>query len=55
MRECQKKASENYLKKYDSVMVRLEKGTKEKIQELTKKSCNSYIKELIENDLKKYK
>lgn len=50
---AQRKANENYIKKYDSIMVRCEQGTKEKIQQLTGKSANAYIKDLIENDLKR--
>ena len=38
---------------FDRVAVNLPKGTKEKIKELTGKSCNAYISELVINDLEK--
>ena len=49
--ENTKKAIQNYNNKFDRVAVNLPKGTKEKIKELTGKSCNAYISELVINDL----
>ena len=49
--EYTKKAIQNYNNKFDRVAVNLPKGTKEKIKELTGKSCNAYISELVINDL----
>ena len=49
--EYTKKAIRNYNNKFDRVAVNLPKGTKDKIKELTGKSCNAYISELVINDL----
>lgn len=49
--EYTKKAIQNYNNKFDRVAVNLPKGTKDKIKELTGKSCNAYISELVINDL----
>ena len=49
--EYTKKAIQNYNNKFDRVAVNLPKGTKDKIKELTGKSCNAYISELVKNDL----
>lgn len=49
--EYTKKAIQNYNSKFDRVAVNLPKGTKDKIKELTGKSCNAYISELVINDL----
>ena len=51
--EYTKKAIQNYNNKFDRVAVNLPKGTKDKIKELTGKSCNAYISELVINDLEK--
>lgn len=45
------KAVQNYNSKFDRVAVNLPKGTKEKIKELTGKSCNAYISELVLADI----
>lgn len=49
--EYTKKAIQNYNSKFDRVAVNLPKGTKERIKELTGKSCNAYISELVIKDL----
>lgn len=49
--EYTKKAIQNYNNKFDRVAVNLPKGTKDKIKELTGKSCNAYISELVIKDL----
>lgn len=49
--EYTKRAIDNYRNKFDMVQIRLEKGTKDKIKELTGKSCNAYITELVLADL----
>lgn len=49
--EYTKKAIQNYNNKFDRVAVNLPKGTKERIKELTGKSCNAYISELVIKDL----
>lgn len=46
-----RKAIDKYREKFDVVSVRLEKGLKDKIKELTGKSCNVYINELVLADL----
>lgn len=52
--EAQRKAIKKHNDKFDSIMVRCEAGTKEKIQKYTGLSANAYIKNLIDADLKKY-
>ena len=47
------KAVQNYNSKFDRVAVNLPKGTKEKIKELTGKSCNAYISELVLADIER--
>ena len=47
------KAVHNYNSKFDRVAVNLPKGTKEKIKELTGKSCNAYISELVLADIER--
>lgn len=49
--EYTKKAIQNYNNKFDRIAVNLPKGTKERIKELTGKSCNAYISELVTKDL----
>lgn len=49
--EYTKKAIQNYNNKFDRVAVNLPKGTKERIKELTGKSCNAYISDLVIKDL----
>ena len=49
--EYTKKAIQNYNNKFDRVAVNLPKGTKDRIKELTGKSCNAYISELVIKDL----
>ena len=49
--EYTKRAIQNYNNKFDRVAVNLPKGTKDKIKELTGKSCNAYISELVIKDL----
>lgn len=50
--EYTKKAIKNYNSKFDRVAVNLPKGTKEKIKNLTGKSCNAFISELVVNEIK---
>ena len=45
------RAINKYNAKFDRVAVNLPKGTKDKIKELTGKSCNAYITELVLADL----
>ena len=48
----QYKRQNNYIKdKFDRMSIVLPKGTKEKIKELTGKSCNAYISALVLEDL----
>ena len=49
--EYTKKAIQNYNNKFDRIAVNLPKGSKERIKEITGKSCNSYISELVIDDL----
>ena len=48
-----KNAINRYNAKFDRVAVNLPKGSKEKIKELTGKSCNAYISELVVSELDK--
>lgn len=48
-----KDAINKYNAKFDRIAVNLPKGTKDKIKELTGKSCNAYISELVLNDIEK--
>lgn len=50
--EYTKKAIKNYNSKFDRVAVNLPKGTKEKIKNLTGKSCNAFVSELVVNEIK---
>ena len=53
--EAQKRATANYERKnYDKILLRLKKGTKEKIIKKIGEnaSINGYIADLINNDLK---
>lgn len=45
------RAINNYNAKFDRVAVNLPKGSKERIKELTGKSCNAYISALVLADL----
>ena len=45
--EYTKKAINKYNSKFDRIAVNLPIGTKERIKELTGKSCNAYISELV--------
>ena len=49
--EYTKNAINKYNAKFDRVAVNLPKGTKERIKELTGKSCNAYLSELALADL----
>ncbi|WP_077610571.1 hypothetical protein [Clostridium sp. Marseille-P2415] len=51
--EYTKKAIQNYNNKFDRIAVNLPKGSKERIREITGKSCNSYISELVIDDLER--
>ena len=51
--EYTRKAIQIYNNKFDRIAVNLPKGTKERIKELTGKSCNAYISELVLEDLKR--
>lgn len=48
-----KEAVNRYNAKFDRVAVNLPKGTKDRIKELTGKSCNAYICDLVAADLEK--
>ena len=49
-----KKQNDKIRNNYDRISVTLPKGTKEEITRKTGKSINSFINELVENELKKY-
>lgn len=49
--EYTKKAINNYNSKFDRIAVNLPIGTKDRIKELTGKSCNAYISALVLADL----
>ena len=51
--EYTKRAINNYNNKFDRIAVNLPKGTKDRIKELTGKSCNAYISELVIADLER--
>ena len=51
--EYTKKAINKYNSKFDRIAVNLPIGTKERIKELTGKSCNSYISELVLAELER--
>lgn len=51
--EYTKKAINKYNSKFDRIAVNLPIGTKERIKELTGKSCNAYISELVLAELDK--
>lgn len=51
--EYTKKAINKYNSKFDRIAVNLPIGTKERIKELTGKSCNAYISELVLADLER--
>ena len=48
-----KKAINKYNSKFDRIAVNLPIGTKERIKELTGKSCNAYISELVLAELER--
>ena len=48
-----KDAINRYNAKFDRIAVNLPKGTKDKIKELTGKSCNAYISALVLAELEK--
>lgn len=49
--EYTKNAINKYNSKFDRIAVNLPIGTKEKIKELTGKSCNAYISSLVIENL----
>jgi len=49
--EYTKRAIRNYNNKFDRVPVNLPKGTKERIKELTGKSCNIFLNEVAMKEL----
>ena len=51
--EYTKKAINKYNSKFDRIAVNLPIGTKERIKELTGKSCNAYISELVLGELER--
>lgn len=51
--EYTKRAINNYNNKFDRVAVNLPKGTKDRIKDMTGKSCNAYISELVIADLER--
>lgn len=51
--EYTKRAINNYNNRFDRIAVNLPKGTKDRIKELTGKSCNAYISELVIADLER--
>jgi hypothetical protein len=50
-----KRQNEHIKENYDRISITLPKGTKERIKELTGKSCNAYISELVIKDLETLK
>ena len=51
--EYTKKAINKYNSKFDRIAVNLPIGTKGRIKELTGKSCNAYISELVLAELER--
>lgn len=51
--EYTKKAINKYNSKFDRIAVNLPIGTKERIKELTCKSCNAYISDLVLAELER--
>ena len=51
--EYTKKAINKYNSKFDRIAVNLPIGTKERIKELTGKSCNAYISDLVLSELER--
>ena len=51
--EYTRRAIKNYNDKFDRVAVNLPKGSKERIKNLTKESCNAYISKLVLADLER--
>ena len=54
LKERYKKQNDSIKNNYDRISVTLPKGMKEEIKTKTGKSINSFINELVENELKKY-
>jgi hypothetical protein len=52
-KEQRRKAVATYMKTVDRVNCQLPLGTKERIKDLTGKSCNAFIKETVLNELNK--
>ena len=52
-KEQRRKAVAEYMKTVDRVNCQFPLGTKERIKELTGKSCNAFIKETVLNELNK--
>ena len=51
--EYTKKAINKYNSKFDRIAVNLPIGTKERIKDLTGKSCNAYISDLVLSELER--
>lgn len=51
--EYTKRAINNYNAKFDRIAVNMPKGTKERIKELTGKSCNAFISALVLAELER--
>ena len=51
--EYTKRAINKYNAKFDRIAVNMPKGTKEKIKELTGKSCNAFISALVLAELER--
>lgn len=51
--EYTKNAINKYNSKFDRIAVNLPIGTKERIKNLTGKSCNAYISELVISELER--
>lgn len=51
--EYTKKAINKYNSKFDRIAVNLPIGTKERIKDLTGKSCNAYISDLVLAELER--
>lgn len=52
-KEQRRKAVATYMKTVDRVNCQLPLGTKDRIKDLTGKSCNAFIKETVLNELNK--
>lgn len=51
--EYTKRAIANYNAKFDRFTVSFQKGTKERIKQLTGKSANAFINELVQKELER--